>query len=372
MNAPPDTDRSDVVTGNDRSSALHLRARLLPGGGETDLWVVDGTITRSPVEGARTLADGGWVMPALVDAHLHLGVPEIGGPLDLGTLEEELAQLAASGIGAVRVLGSPSPIPSESCDRPGLPLVQHAGVPLAAPGRFIPGWGRLVDDDELEAATAEQNSGHWVKIIADWFDEAGGYSASFSEDAMRRAVTNAHDIGLRVAVHTQSAEAGAAAVRAGADTLEHGMHLPANMIGDVAKRGSVLVPTGTVFEQLAPSMQDDEVPADLQRWYREGLEAHAGLVRHAAAAGVTILAGTDLPVGHLVDEIEWLIAAGLPIEQAIGAASWTAREVLGFSGLQDGERADLIWMQNDPRVDVGALRDPDLVVLDGVVIGPTA
>lgn len=372
MNAPPDTDRSDVVSGSDRAPALHLRARLLPDGAETDLWIVDGTITRTPVEGARTLADGGWVMPALVDAHLHLGVPEIGGPLDLGTLEKELARLAASGIGAVRVLGSPSPIPPDSGARPGLPLVQHAGVPLAAPGRFIPGWGRLVDDDELDAVAVEQTSGDWVKIIADWFDETGGYSASFSEDAIDRAVTAAHDRELRVAVHAQSAEAGAAAVRAGADTVEHGMHLSAGMVDDLAEQGGVLVPTGTVFEQLAPSMQDDAVPPGLQRWYREGLDSHPGLVRHAVDAGVTILAGTDLPVGHLVDEIEWLIAVGLPAEQAIGAASWTAREVFGFPGLRDGERADLIWMQNDPRADISALRDPEIVVLDGAVVGQAA
>src|SRR5699024_156344 len=139
------------------------------------------------------------------------------------------------------------------------------------------------------------------------------------------------------------------------------------LVDDLARRGGVLVPTGTVFTQLAPSMLDEAVPPDLQRWFHEGLDAHAGLVRRAAEAGVTILAGTDLPVGHLVDEIEWLVTAGLTPERAIGAASWTARDALGFPGLRDGERADLIWTQEDPREDVATLREPGLVVLDGSV-----
>lgn len=367
MTVPPDADRVPTAP-EETSAALHLRARLLPDGHEQDLWIVDGEITRRPIAAARTVADGGWMMPALVDSHLHLGVPEVGGPLSLDALEADLAHLAASGIGAVRVLGSPSPLPSESLDQHARPLVHHAGVPVAAPGRFIPGWGRLVDDDELPGACAEQTAGNWVKVIGDWFDEGGGYSASYSETSLRSAVAAVHEGGRRLALHTQSAEAGAAAVRAGVDTIEHGMHLPVEQVDELARRGGVLVPTGAVFAQLAPSMQDDAVPPELQRWYREGFEAHAELVRRADDAGVTILAGTDLPVGHLVDEIEWLIAAGLAPERAIGAASWTAREVLGFPGLRDGERADLIWTDSDPREHVSVLREPGLVVLDGSVI----
>lgn len=372
MPAPIDIARFEPSPGHGDIEALHLRARLLPGGSETDLWIVDGRITREPVEGARTLVSGGWMMPSLVDSHLHLGVPEIGGPLNLDALKGELGQLAASGIGAVRVLGGPSPIPPELLERPGQQLVQQAGVPLAAPDRFIPGWGRRVTDRELEFACADRTSTPWVKIIADWFDEDGGYSASFAEASLRRAVEAAHDAGRRVAVHTQSADGGASAVRAGADSIEHGMHLPEDLVDELAKRGGILVPTGAVFERLAPSMQDDAVPQELQLWYREGLAAHAELARRAADAGVTVLAGTDLPVGHLVDEIEWLIGTGLPVERAIGAASWTAREVLGFPCLREGERADLLWTQTDPREEVGTLRDPDLVVLDGSVITPGA
>lgn len=348
---------------------VHLRARMLPDGVETDLWIADGVITRSPVADARTIVSDGWILPALVDAHLHVGVAEIGGPLDLAVLEGELELLARSGIGAARILGSPSPLPDEVLSRPGAPLLQHAGRPLAAPDRFIPGWGRLVSGDELAEACAEQPGPRWVKIIADWFDESGDYSPAFDSEALRRATSAAHAAGRLVAVHTQSAEGGRSAVLAGADTIEHGMHLPTEALADLAALGGILVPTGTVFEQLADSMSDDEVPPELYRWYHEGLAAHPHLVRSAREAGVTVLAGTDLPVGSLIDEVEWLIRAGLPTEEAIGAASWTAREVLDLPRLRDGDRADLIWTKRDPRTDPSLLREPDLVILSGSAVG---
>ena len=347
---------------------LHLRARLLPGGEETDLWITGGVISRAPVSGARTIVSSGWVLPALVDTHLHVGVAEIGGPLDLHVLAGELDLLARTGIGAARILGSPSTLPDEVLSRDRGPLLQHAGVPLAAPERFIPGWGRLVSGEDLVQACAERSGAGWVKIIADWFDEAGDYSAAFDADVLSRAVAAAHQVGRRVAVHTQSADGGRAAVLAGADSIEHGMHLPVEVLAELAARRGVLVPTGTVFEQLAGSMASEEVPPALRRWYQDGLAAHPELVRRAWEAGVTVLAGTDLPVGSLIDEVQWLIAAGLPVEEAIGAASWTAREVLDLPRLRDGDRADLIWTENDPRAELDHLRQPDLVILSGSAV----
>ncbi len=146
------------------------------------------------------------------------------------------------------------------------------------------------------------------------------------------------------------------------------MHLPVEVLAELAARRGVLVPTGTVFEQMAGSMAGDEVPRELRSWYHDGVASHPGMVHQAWEAGVTILAGTDLPVGSLIDEVEWLIAAGLPVDQALGAASWTAREEFDLPRLRHGDRADLIWTEHDPRRDVGVLRQPDMVILAGSVV----
>ncbi|APU13454.1 MULTISPECIES: amidohydrolase family protein [Actinoalloteichus] len=347
------------------TAALHLRARLLPEDRETDLWIDNGAISREPVDDARTVATGGWMLPALMDSHLHIGVAEVGGPLDLDVLERDLQELARTGVGAVRVLGSPQPLPADALARPGGPLVLTAGVPVAAPDRFIPGWGRRVSDEELPAACVAEAGHGWSKIIADWFDDEGGYGPTFSATALTAAVVAVHGRGARVAVHAQSAAAGRDAVDAGADTIEHGMHLPWSVLPDLAARGGALVPTGGVFAALASAMTDDAVPSAMRRWYADGFAAHPGLVRRAREEGVTVLAGTDLPVGALVDEIRWLIEAGLPVADAIGAASWTAREVFDLPRLRAGDRADLIWLEHDPREDVELLRTPTRVILGG-------
>src|SRR5699024_11240240 len=86
--------------------------RILPEGEVCDIWIADGRISREPVGGSETIASGGWILPALVDAHVHLGIAEIGGPLDFEVLRNDLRHLTHSGVGAARILGSPERLPA--------------------------------------------------------------------------------------------------------------------------------------------------------------------------------------------------------------------------------------------------------------------
>lgn len=349
------------------SSPLHLQGRVLPEGEVRDIWVADGRISREPVGGSETIASGGWILPALVDAHVHLGIAEIGGPLDFEVLHDDVRQLARSGVGAARILGSPERLPAHMLSSPGKPLLLTAGVPVAAIDRFIPGWGRRVPDRLLAQACADEARCGWSKIIADWFGPDGGYGPSFSAHALEAAVSAVHGIGARVAVHAQSSVAGARAAAAGVDSIEHGMNLPPSALDDLAVHGGFLVPTGFVFEQLKESMLDSSQPADLRTWFAEGLENHPDVVIGARDRGIPVLAGTDLPVGALVDEVVWLHRAGLSAHDAVGAASWASREVLDLSRLRHGDRADLIWFAHDPRDDLEMLRSAELAVIGGEV-----
>lgn len=353
------------------SRPLHLRGRILPEGKVCDIWIAEGRISREPVDGSETIAPGGWILPALVDAHVHLGIAEIGGPLDFSVLRNDMRQLAHSGVGAARILGSPERLPAHMLSLPGEPQLLTAGVPVAAFDRFISGWGRRVPDRLLAQACAEEARCGWSKIIADWFDPDGGYGPSFSAHAIEATVSTAHGIGARIAVHTQSSVAGARAAAAGVDSIEHGMHLPPSALDDLATHGGFLVPTGFVFEQLKHSMLDRSQPTNLRTWFAEGLENHPGMVIGARDRGIPVLAGTDLPVGALIDEVAWLHCAGLSAHDAVGAASWTSREVLDLPRLRHGDRADLIWFAHDPRDDLEMLRSPGLAVIGGEVSAAT-
>jgi imidazolonepropionase-like amidohydrolase len=57
--------------------ALHLRGTVLPDGVVRDLWTLGDRITfQRPAGPADTLADGGFLLPGLVDVHTHPGAAD--------------------------------------------------------------------------------------------------------------------------------------------------------------------------------------------------------------------------------------------------------------------------------------------------------
>jgi imidazolonepropionase-like amidohydrolase len=102
-------------------------------------------------------------------------------------------------------------------------------------------------------------------------------------------------------------------------------------------------------------------------------ERNAATVAAAIEAGVPVFAGTDagggIEHGRIVDEIAALHRVGMSAEQAIGAASWAAREWLGYPGLVEGAAADIVVYDSDPRTDLDALRNPRTIMLRGRLHG---
>src|SRR3954451_13164318 len=89
-------------------TAWHLRGMVLPDEVERDLWVVDGRLTFTPVDGATTLATDVWLLPGLVDVHAHLS---LSSPRPDAPPEERVRASARrhldSGVLAIREPGSP-------------------------------------------------------------------------------------------------------------------------------------------------------------------------------------------------------------------------------------------------------------------------
>jgi imidazolonepropionase-like amidohydrolase len=102
-----------------------------------------------------------------------------------------------------------------------------------------------------------------------------------------------------------------------------------------------------------------------------GLDRQPEVLRAAAEAGLTVLAGTDAgmgPHGQVAGEVALLRAAGLPASTALGAASWTARSWLGLPGIEVGAPADLVAYRDDPLENPAVLGSPALVLLDGRLV----
>lgn len=367
---------------SDGAERLHLRGRALPDGEPVELWVLDGRVTYSPVAGARTVLDGGWVLPGLVDAHCHVGI----GPQGPVELDEALEQARTErGVGALLLRDAGSPVDTRSLDDdPELPRIIRAGRHLARPKRYIPGLGiELAEEAELPAAVARQaRAGDgWVKLVGDWIDRATGDLAPLWSDAVLvEAIAAAHAEGARVTAHVFGSDALPGLVRAGIDCLEHGTGLTEDTIDLVVEHGTALVPTLINIENF-PGIADGASRYPVYAARMRDLHARVGdTVAAALEAGVEVYAGTDagggIRHGRIADEVAALVRVGMDPHDALGAACWDARGWLGAGLLAEGAPADLVAYPEDPRAvlaadpDAGAalLRAPSRVVLRGRVV----
>ncbi|GGU48611.1 amidohydrolase family protein [Lentzea flava] len=324
-------------------------------------FVVDGEFLRTS---DSSTSDDLWLLPGLVDVHSHPGIEAPGDPYDHEVFRRHMLAHRSAGVLTVRSPGSADPV-LDRPDDPDLPRLARGGRWLATPGRFFEGYGRRVTEEELPRAAVEDSVSGWCKVIGDWMPD----DPPVPLDVLTATVEAVHAAGGRVAVHCQTAEGCRNAVLAGADSLEHGMHLDHSLLPRMAAQGTAFVPTLTTFGKTVQNLDDSKNPRHVE-WIRSGWEHAFPTVRAAYEAGVTVLAGTDTqPCGEVAREISWLIEAGMPVEAAIGAGSWTAREWLGLPGLVDGGFADVVGYDADPVEDPDVLMRPKLIVLRGKVTG---
>ncbi|WP_434743210.1 amidohydrolase family protein [Micromonospora sp. SH-82] len=354
--------------------ALHVRGVLLPDDEVRDVWLVGDRVTFEPQPGAETVVDRGFVLPGLVDAHCHIGIARGGRPVASLDHARALARVDRdAGVLAIRDAGSPLPYP-ELEDEPDLPRLARAGRHVAPPRRYLRDIGVEVAAADVAATVAEQaRAGNgWVKLVGDWIDRGeGDLAPAWDAATMTAAVEAAHAAGVRAAVHTFSETAVDIMVRAGVDSVEHGTGLSLDLIDEMARRGTALIPTminirtfGGIADQARPKFPRY---ADHMVGLRDRFPE---VVRAAYEAGVPIYVGTDAGGGidHGLAAEEMLLLheqAGMSPVDVLAAASWRAREWLGFPGLVEGGLADLVVYPEDPRHDLRVVRAPSHLILRG-------
>ncbi len=355
-----------------------LRGVSLGAGGaerQVELFVDDaGVLVDGPSAGAETLVDGGWIVPGLVDAHCHVGLGP-RGPVELDTAEEQARTNRDAGTLLIRDCGSPidtSPLRA----RTDLPEIIRAGRHLARPKRYIPGLSVDLDDPavlpEVVAEQAAAGDG-WVKLVGDWIDRGvGDLAPLWPDDVLVAAIDVAHAAGARVTAHVFGTDALPGLVHAGIDCIEHGTGLTDDLIAEMARRGTALVPT-LINVDTFPGIADGATKYPRYAAHMRELHAGArGVVRRAVQAGVAVYAGTDagggIAHGRIADEVAALHAAGMSVSDALGAASWSARDWLHRPSLDLGAWADLVVYRTDPRKDLSVLREPVLVMLRGRLV----
>lgn len=211
-----------------------------------------------------------------------------------------------------------------------------------------------------------------------------GYSGrpEMPEESMRAICREAHEAGILVAAHAQSAEGVAAALRAGVDTIEHGSAMNDEVIGlfldnPASLRGSsALIPTLQAALPLVKLPIEDTGANPIVRANAELIveEMLAG-IHTALAHGIQVGVGTDSAVSFVTHANFWreldLLQryAELPAAAVLHAATRVNAQILGLDtvtgAIEPGRSADLLVVEANPLDSFRNLSQPWLVVARG-------
>lgn len=348
-----------------------------------------------PVGEADFDAAGRWVMPGMIDCHLHLWGARTPHPVNwvvdprLPNAFRSVAdvqKILASGFTTVReaggLLGPSLRQVIDAGDLPG-PRIVPAYLGLTRTGGHAdchtlpmewvkqqPFMGLVVDGPaEVRKAvrTVGREGGRWVKIWA-----SGGVLSEhdhpehvhFLPDELETIVTEAHALGLPVGAHCESLPAAKLCVAAGVDAIEHGFQLDEEICGQMAEQGVRLVSTLSVLRRYV-GWGGEELTEDQRADAGELLPLAEESLRRAIAAGVQVVMGSDsfaepmTPFGNSADELKYMTDAGVDAEDCLRAATITAARLCGVDdivgSIEVGKEADLVILDRDPRTVVAEL-----------------
>ena len=336
-----------------------------------------------PSGATRVDLAGKTVMPAIVNAHVHLA-------LEREERTEQLQHMAYYGAGTVLSLGHdtgdvPFQMQDEIVPDGARSLTAGRGITAPEPGRSeVPFW--VTTEDEARAAVREL-AAQEVGLIKIWVDDRNGRYEKLSPALYGAVIDEAHTHGVRVTAHVFTLEDAKGLLRAGLDAFAHGVRdrdVDDELVALWQERPNVtLVPnlpnpgvamdlgwlSGTVPPDELGEMQEASIdrPAAQERF---GIQAR-NLAR-LSDAGVKIGFGTDGSVPWAVHlEMEDMVRSGMPPADVIAAATGNSAELLQMTDvgtLAAGRSADFIVLEANPLDDITNTRRIDAVYLRGTEV----
>jgi len=335
-------------------------------------------------EGAETIdVSGQTVMPGLIDMHVHMSYREDGSHDSEAdaTLRaiERLRFYAESGITTVRDVASEGMVPFRVKAWVG----QHR-LPLPrvyAAGQLIVGTGGHGDENNALGGMIRSASGadDWREAVREQFKNGADLikiASHFTEEEVRAAVSEAHELGLKVTADAETFYI-ERAIKAGVDIVEHPLPRSPETIALMARLEVESVPTLTTYNRIF-----DEAGGywgSTSRRFSFSKEANRTMLKNLKQKGIKIGVGTDLVVDWFralpapyIAELEELVGAGFTPSEALMAATKTNAEILDMGEklgtLEPGKLADIIVVNGRPDENLRDLSKVSIVIRDGDVI----
>ncbi len=347
------------------------------------------------------------VLPGMIDSHMHLGgngepnreLEMLKELLPMTTLKAYVNAKAdlMAGFTTIRSMGDRGflDISLKKAIESGLvegPRMKVSGQAISmtgghgdrwlAPEVSANGYGVIADGPEevRKAARYQLKMGaDFVKMMATGGvmsegDEPG--SPQLTEEEMRAATEEAHKVGKKAAAHAQGTEGIKNAIRAGIDSIEHGIFLDDEAIQMMKEKGVFLVATLVAPYNIKKYGREAGIPEHAVRKTEEIISYHADSFSRAYKAGVKIAMGTDAATpfnkhGENAQELVLMVENGAKPMDAIMAATKWGSQLLGMEKavgtLEFGKEADVIAVEGDPLKDISVLKDVKFVMKAGKI-----
>lgn len=318
-------------------------------------------------------AEGGFVMPGVIDAHVHVyfsGLPR-GEDILTPWLEAGVTTLVDVGtmrhtVRATRALAEASGEHTPHLFVAGPILTAPGGYPMTRVEHDVDLYGRSVRGltlaREAVADLIDLQGADLIKIAieagfdADYTDE--GWPV-LSPEEVRAVTAAAHERGRKVYAHVSHPQELRAAVDAGVDVAAHPpiSPVPEEILSEAVRAGMTFISTANIW---TPE-NTKEVVANLAAFHR---------------VGGRIALGTDFPYQEgstmPVEEMRLLLDAGLTPAEVLVAATRNGALAVGKDGelgtLEPGKLADVIIVDGDPLSDLAALHEVRVVIHAGTVV----
>ena len=336
--------------------------------------------------------DGRALLPGMIDCHVHLCLD--GSPDPMQSLQRDsdsMVTLKAArnahltllgGVTTVRDLGAKNcvTLPLRQAIDSGVvtgPRILSSGQCICMTGGH--GWplGREADgEDGVRQAVREQIKFgvDVIKLMATGGVMTPGVdpgAVQFTFEELKAGVEEAHKAGRRTASHAQGNQGIKNALRAGIDSIEHGVFIDDEAIALFLDRKAVLVPTISAPFHISAKGAKAGIPSSVVEKTNRVKQSHIESGKRAFRAGVTIGMGTDAGTpfnnhGENLKELELLVGLGLSNMQAIVAATGKASEILGLGDqigtIEAGKLADLVVVEGSPLKDITVLQRREKIV----------
>ncbi len=355
-----------------------------------------------PPGAAKIDATGKWLIPGLMNLHVHLGLalPSREGAELAGESDADLVLRMATnarkslhaGVTTIRLPGDRRH--ADMALKRAIDRGEMEGPRMFSSGEMIPitgghgaGRGTETYDGPFEIRRQVRRQifagASWIKIaissgIATPRGDIAG--ALMTRDEMEAVTDIARRHGVRVTAHSGSAAATMEAVDAGVSCIEHGYFLNQEVLRKMKEKDVWYVPTIVVSRPATlPYFERIGSPP----WYLERVRSvapsHWNALKTAIAEGVRIALGTDqFPyepndgTTATVREAEYYVEAGMTPLQALRSATLDAATLLGTTHttgtLEAGKLADIVGLDADPTAKIAALRTIGFVMKDGRVV----